>query len=611
MSKVEERRWTWAFEQPPERVWAALADTARFNEAAGLPKHRIEETPQPDGSVIFTGHARMGPFQLSWRDLPVEWIRGRSFCHARRFHSGPFETLTATLTLTPDGAGTRADYDLAVAPRNLLGRLLLAGGFFNSTAKTFARLANEARLFLAGQRDQPFVFKPAALTTDGKRRLDAAVQRLEAEGADKVLVQRLVDLVLNGPEVELAHLRPLALAHRWLMPERPVIELCLAAVRAGLFEMRWDLLCPMCRGAKSAAVSLDGLPRGTHCNTCNIDYDRDFDRNVELTFRPAAGIRALGEGEFCLFGPMTTPHVAIQQTLAAGETREIAAELPFGSYRLRGLSPIGQASLDWNEGGFPEFLVDAEGVRAGMPAPPGRVRLVNRLDREVTLVVESRAWIAEALTAHRATTLQVYRDLFSADVLRPGDEVAIGFVTLMFTDIGGSTALYSKVGDATAFRLVRDHFAFLTETVRQHNGAIVKTIGDAIMGAFRDPEEGVAAALAVQRNVAHFNRDHAAAIGAPGIIIKVGLHAGPCIAVTLNDRLDYFGTTVNLAARLQDQSYGGDIVLSEALVGEPAVANVLAGLKLQRESAAMKGFSQPIHYWRLTPEALMAEPMPA
>ena len=119
------RRWTWRFDQPPERIWPALADTARFNEAAELPKHSIEESPQPDGTVIYTGRAKMGPMTLAWQDLPVEWVTNRSFKHCRKFHNGPFASLCATLALAREGEGCRADYDLEVAPANALGRLLL------------------------------------------------------------------------------------------------------------------------------------------------------------------------------------------------------------------------------------------------------------------------------------------------------------------------------------------------------------------------------------------------------------------------------------------------------------------------------------------------------
>ncbi len=596
--------WIWRFDAPPERVWPALADTARFNEAAELPRYQVEAAAQPDGTVVYTGRAKLGPFALAWRDLPTEWIVNREFRHPRRFHNGPFKTLVATLRLSPDGAGTRAEYVLEVEPANLLGRLALRLGFFRAAGRSFTRLADQAASFAAGRRDSPFQAPAAHLPDGAVARLESMTAELERQGVRPDLVRRFARFIVEGGEIDLARIRPLGLARQWGESERDLIELCLRAVRAGLLTLRWDLLCPNCRGGPAGAGSLDQLPRGAHCPGCNIDYDRDFSRNVELNFRPSPAIRPLSDGEFCLFGPMTTPHVVVQQTLAPGESRELAADLPPGDYRLRFLNGGGEALVAWDGGGFPELRAGPDGIEAGPPARPGRVRLVNQSGHEATLVIESRDWVRDALTAHRATSMQIFRDLFSAEVLRPGDEAAIGLVTLMFTDLKGSTAMYARIGDAAAYRLVRDHFAFLAATIRDHDGAIVKTIGDAVMAAFSDPLKALDAALAVQRNVARFNREYGG--GQEEIVIKLGLHAGACIAVTLNGRLDYFGSTVNLAARLQAQSEGGDIVLSAELAADPGVAARIAPLKAAPESARVKGFAAPVSFLRLGAAALAA-----
>jgi class 3 adenylate cyclase len=591
--------WIWQFDSPPDKVWPALADTARFNEAAAFPRYQVETQAQPDGSVVYIGKSKIGPLRLAWRDLPTEWVTNRSFVHARRFHAGPFKTLTATLRLTPAGAGCRADYTLDVEPANLLGVIAMRAGMFRSLGQKFARLARDAAAFAADRSPEPFALPHPRLPVEAAARLQAGAEELARQGVDPALVRRFTTWIAEGAEVDLSRIRPLQLARQWGASERDVIELCLRAVRAGLVTLRWDILCPNCRGGQVGAGALDQLPRGAHCPSCNIDYDRDFSRNVELTFRPAPAIRPLGDGQFCLFGPMTTPHVLVQQTLTAGEAREVEASLAPGDYRVRPLHPGPGASLTWSGGGFPEVSAAADGMHLGAPAPAGLVRLVNRSGREVTLVIESRDWVRDALTAHRATSMQIFRDLFSTEVLRPGDEAGIGQVTLMFTDLKGSTAMYGRLGDAAAYRLVREHFAFLAAQIREQDGAIVKTIGDAVMAAFSDPAQALAAALAVQQNVMAFNREHGA--GREALIIKLGLHTGPCIAVTLNGRLDYFGSTVNLAARLQAQSRGSDIVLSSTLAADPAVAAQLAGLPVDAESARVKGFEAPVAFLRVRP----------
>jgi hypothetical protein len=74
--------------------------------------------------------------------------------------------------------------------------------------------------------------------------------------------------------------------------------------------------------------------------------------------------------------------------------------------------------------------------------------------------------------------MPVFRRLCPEQLLRPGDDAEIGRITILFTDLVGSTRLYDSLGDATAYNLVRDHFAFLSERVQRHNGFIVKTVGE-------------------------------------------------------------------------------------------------------------------------------------
>ena len=303
-------------------------------------------------------------------------------------------------------------------------------------------------------------------------------------------------------------------------------------------------------------------------------------------------------GEYCLSGPMTTPHVVVQQNLAPGERRSIVADLPPGAYRLRDLEPGQATDIDHGGGRFPTLISEGSGVSAGVPAADGTIALENRTAHDLTLLIESRDWIADALTAHQATTLQAFRDLFTLEILRPGDEVAVSQVALMFTDLQRSTQFYERVGDARAYRLVREHFAFLGAAVRRCHGTVVKTIGDAVMAVFAEPADAVAAALDIQRDFAEFSLEGKEA----GLLIKMGLHLGPCIAVTLNDRLDYFGSVVNMAARLQGESRGGDIVLSRDLAADPEVAKSLANVSLAEEQADLKGFDHSVTYWRVAPQ---------
>ena len=86
------------------------------------------------------------------------------------------------------------------------------------------------------------------------------------------------------------------------------------------------------------------------------------------------------------------------------------------------------------------------------------------------------------------------------------------------------------------------------------------------------------------------------------MILKIGLHQGACIAVTADGRLDYFGSMVNLSARLQGESRGGDIVLSTDLVEAVDPGELMPegqDYEMTEESASLRGFDHPVAYWRL------------
>jgi class 3 adenylate cyclase len=315
-------------------------------------------------------------------------------------------------------------------------------------------------------------------------------------------------------------------------------------------------------------------------------------------------VRSLGSGSYCLASPLLSEHIKVQQHLEPGAAMTLAVDLPDGDYRARTVEPGGAADFTAAGGRIPEIaLTDGDPV-LGAADEAGRLTARNDGSAPRTLVVEDRRWAADALTAHEATTMQAFRDLFAGAALRPGDQVAIARIAFLFTDIKGSSDLYNRVGDARAYGVVREHYAVLTRAVREHDGCVVKTIGDAVMAAFTDPAAALDAALAIRDEIAAFNRQIADEAGSPGeanvaIIVKLGLHCGPCIAVTLNDRLDYFGRTVNLAARLQNESEGGDIVVSEALAAEPGVAERLARLAPAAETAQVKGFAELIALRRI------------
>jgi len=582
------RTYNFDFNHPADRLWAVVSDTPRWGEASGFPKYQASEQLQPDGTVKVTGMIEIAGIRIAWEEPPANWIAGRWFEQQRIFTRGPMQRMTTRATLQDRQAHSGLELELSFDTRNLIGTLLAKRMVAAFEDKVRALLDIADQLIRA---EQPALFKSSYQPS-------ASVQQRAAKLLDVVaaspyehgLAKKLMAHINESQEVDLWTMRPIALARRWGTGSRDAIELFLQSVRSGLLESRWDILCPRCRISKAVTSNIAELPNGVHCDACNIDFKSDFARNVELSFSPSPSIRPVEYGFYCRSGPGVTPHIKGQCSLQPGASRSLPLLLQPGAYRVRTLEAGDEIELTWNGGDFPEIRVCEDSVEIDGAAPTGEIRMVNAGKLQRTVVIEDLSWSRDVLTAEHVTTLQAFRDLFSDQVLRPGDEVSIRNITFAFTDLVGSSDLFTRLGDAGAYHLVREHFAELGEIVRRHQGNIVKTVGDGIHAAFLTPDEALRAAIEMQRAMHDFNQRFEAA----NVSIRIGLHAGSSIAVTLNGRLDYYGEAVNLAARLEGQGEAGDIVMSKAFTSDPAVDGILSDFEIRERRLTLKGFAEAV-----------------
>ena len=202
------------------------------------------------------------------------------------------------------------------------------------------------------------------------------------------------------------------------------------------------------------------------------------------------------------------------------------------------------------------------------------------------------------VSAHELLTVQAFRDFFKGESLPEGESFEVRRVAMLFTDLAGSTALYTRKGDPNAYDLVREHFALLRRVIDNSQGAIVKTIGDAVMAAFTSESHALQAAIEAQREILNFNQSRNLP-ASDHLMLKIGLHAGPSLYVSLNERLDYFGSTVNTAARTESQARPGEVVFTDAILTAPGVREILAQYSLEDSEVQLKGLDGKTRLWRL------------
>ncbi|CAN7166096.1 adenylate/guanylate cyclase domain-containing protein [Rhizobium sp. LjRoot30] len=455
------------------------------------------------------------------------------------------------------------------------------------------------------------------------------------QAADPHTVESIENAVRHGADRDLHRINALAFADDHDLDQEKTIAAFLHAARIGAFEMTWNVLCPGCGGVLETGTTLKTVDRETyHCALCAAGYEPTLDEMVEVTFTVSPRVRRIAGHDPDRLPPLEYYR---QMFFSSGVDLPKDFEAQFGRILLEIIE------LDPGEKAFVslqlplQFVIIFDAVThsaqfidvQGEPAVerqnlsmvfsyghapnetislrPGLLRLTleNHTDRRVVpnvcvagdelhhLLASRRAF----LTAKRLLTNQSFRDIYRTDTLDINQRLKITSLTFLFTDLRGSTALYERVGDLAAFDLVRQHFKVLHEIVATEAGAIVKTIGDAVMATFPRPDRAVAAALRMREAMSRLNTER----GSEDLLLKIGIHEGPCLAVNLNDRQDYFGQTVNIASRVQALADPNIILTTEAIAGDAHVSEILrrGGITSISRMEALQGIERKVKIFAL------------
>ena len=447
------------------------------------------------------------------------------------------------------------------------------------------------------------------------------------QSADADCVAAIERSVRDAPDRDLCRINVLAFAAKQNLDEERTVAAFLHAARLGLFELSWNVLCPGCGGVLDASTTLKTINREEYdCGLCACGYKPTLDEMVEVTFTVSPRVRRIAA-----HSPDTLPEVeyyrqifwssgvdlpeALGDSLAEfmidsidlppREKAVLSVQLPADfvivfdpvTHGTQFIDVKGEPTRERQSLSMVFNKVKAQVGTVEMQPGPLRLSLENRTDRRVLPAL----WIAADplhhllgkrrpfLTAKRLLTNQIFRDIYRTDTLDVDQRLKITSLTFLFTDLKGSTALYERVGDLVAYDLVRQHFHVLAEIVAAEAGAVVKTIGDAVMATFQTPDRALAAALRMREAMTRINAERQN----EDLLLKIGIHEGPCLAVVLNDSQDYFGQTVNLAARVQGLASSRAIFVTKSVVDDPKAAKILesSGLQPTMQRAALRGIA--------------------
>ena len=148
----------------------------------------------------------------------------------------------------------------------------------------------------------------------------------------------------------------------------------------------------------------------------------------------------------------------MQLDAGPGRHRLRTMGLPGGQFFVAGAGRRGRSGA----GGHARRLADR---RTGVIARDAELTLENATDQNQLFILERTAWSDQAATAAEVTSLQLFRDLFANEALRPGERISVGTLTVLFTDLRESTRLYRENGDAVAFGHVMNHYDVLRAAI--------------------------------------------------------------------------------------------------------------------------------------------------
>ena len=439
------------------------------------------------------------------------------------------------------------------------------------------------------------------------------------QSADGAVVDAIERLVADAPDHQLCRINPLAFAATNGLDEEATVVGFLHATRMGMSDIAWNVLCPGCGGVLDTNSTLKTVKKDEYvCALCADSYEPTLDEMVDVTFTVSPRVRRIaahspdelpmaeyfrqmywGSGVDLPgddYEEIIDRFVVDHLELAPGEKGALTIQLPTEFIIV--FEPITHSAQFIDVKGEPtrerqslSLSYDRDHTQdQTLEMRPGSLRIAveNRTDRRVLPTVfiagvELHGMLGKRrpfLTAKRLLSNQTFRDLYRTETLDVDQRLRITSLTFLFTDLRGSTELYERVGDLTAFDLVRAHFKVLNDIVAAEAGAVVKTIGDAVMATFPTPDRAIAAAIRMREAMHDLNSRN----GREDLLLKIGVHEGPCIAVTLNERQDYFGQTVNIASRVQGLANSQSIFATGAVVNDGKTADLLSSRALTPQS---------------------------
>jgi len=585
--------WKFQVKSSPQYLWPLISNTnLLFNylKLSKVKKTAISRFEKKGFLQLLSNNFKL---YNVWEEEPYHWEKPYRFGTTRYYKVGLISSLRFLIDLDENSGGTKVHVHLWVSP----GKYIVKGflSFFFSQVLRL-RFKKVLKLFdECGQKNfLPYQIKKGAKFVPARRKkIKKISEKLLADTQNERIVGLLTELIEKGSDQELQSIQPYELAEKWAENKYNLISVFFHAANQELLDFGWDISCPNCKTHKHHVRKMNELQGNFYCDYCEEQFGIDFNGNVHLVFKPHPLVRKLSDRKYCHGGPQIKPHIAIQQHLNPGDKKYLKVQLEPGTWFVKLAGRNGKLTVNVAEDGDDDIsLIFNNGQLTGqqitMSTSPNLI-VHNRSSEAILCQFEKKKWNEKGLYASEISSFHEFRSLFSSEILREGEKLKAKNLTILFTDLLDSTSIYLNQGEDEAIGQVMNHFKIIQKIVSEERGSVVKTIGDSVMAVFHEPVSSLKAVERIQKIFSNSN-----SFG-DSFKLKAGIHVGDCTAVTLNNRIDFFGTAVNIASRLVDVANEKEIIISEQVYNHADVRRYLTNhsdrFLLKDSQTLLKGFS--------------------
>lgn len=526
-----------------------MSDTSRMNKTMGLPAW--EEAELNGSRVVRT---KVLGQQQEWVESPWTWIVNQEINQERIYKKGLMQKQTGKFRILSEK--TSEGLNQVEVSFTWYGGALLRFVIGPMSAKFLQKamteyVHNQERIYFTNTQAKNLSLTPLReLNSQDEVFITAIVK--EAQSAKPEILKTLLRYLMASDTLDIHKINPKKIAKDTGLKVHEVIEQLTRLTQSGYLALTWDVICPHCRGPQLETSKLRFVAESTTCQSCDLEFSTQSDRSIEVTFKPQTKFREIGSVTYCAAEPAKKSHILINWPMSKMSLAKI--NLQPGTYRARTLHGKKECEFKVEDKTALSQKVNLDFKQSQLTLASGETEISYTGSEKDFFVFESLAWSDERYLAGEALSNTHIRTLVNDDLLKSGVKLDIGEQIILFTDIVGSTPMYTRLGDNKAFIAVQDHYVEIENIIKANSGVVVKFIGDAVMAAFTD------ASLAFKAN----QEIHAAfKNNKDSLVLRTSFHIGQVLCVNMNVGLDYFGQTVNTAAKLQGWADGFETAVSE------------------------------------------------